>query len=102
MLSALLIPASVALAQPVVTLKHRINVTHCCVARDNHGRIRRSRAVLHAFAREHACPSTGKPRLPCPGWRIDHIIPLKRCGPDTLPNLQWLTIEAWKAKSLWE
>jgi len=80
----------------------RINTTHCCVARDKRGRIQRSQAVRHAFARLEACPSTGQNRLPCPGWRIDHIVPLKRCGPDTLPNLQWLTIEDWKAKSLWE
>lgn len=78
------------------------NITTCCVARDDRGRIRRSDAERHRFAREQPCPSTGQPRLPCPGWRIDHIIPLKRCGTDTTVNMQWLTIDDWKAKTRWE
>ena len=73
-----------------------------CITRDQRGRIARSAAVRYAFVRAHACPSTGKHRLPCPGYRIDHIVPLKRCGADTTDNLQWLTIEEWKAKTQWE
>lgn len=101
--SALTFPVFAASSiDPQPTWHHRINTTHCCVVRDELGRIRRSQAVRHQFAKEQPCPSTGEPRLPCPGWRIDHIIPLKRCGPDTLPNLQWLTIDDWKTKSRWE
>jgi 5-methylcytosine-specific restriction endonuclease McrA len=59
----------------------------------------RSHKVRHAFVKEQACPSTGKHRLPCPGWQIDHIQPLKCNGPDAIPNLQWLTVEDHKAKT---
>lgn len=90
-------------AEPTETRQYsRSNTTSCCVSRDTRGRISRSNAARHQFANEQACPSTGQHRLPCPGWRIDHIIPLKRCGTDTTVNMQWLTIEAWKAKSRWE
>lgn len=59
----------------------------------------RSSAELHAFQRHNPCPSTGKPRGSCPGYQIDHRIPLKCGGPDKIENLQWLTVEAHKAKT---
>ena len=62
-------------------------------------RIERDNRVRHAFVKEQACPSTGKHRLPCPGYQIDHVWPLKCNGPDILANLQWLTIEEHKAKT---
>jgi hypothetical protein len=31
---------------------------------------------------------------------IDHVIPLKRGGPDTETNMQWQTIAAAKAKAM--
>jgi 5-methylcytosine-specific restriction endonuclease McrA len=55
--------------------------------------------VRHAFVKEQACPSTGRHRLPCPGWQIDHVQPLKCNGPDNTANLQWLTVEDHKAKT---
>jgi hypothetical protein len=33
-----------------------------------------------------------------PGYVIDHIIALKRGGPDNPSNMQWQTIEEAKAK----
>jgi hypothetical protein len=39
----------------------------------------RSREVTREFQREHPCPSTGKTRGACPGYRKDHIKPLA-CG----------------------
>ncbi len=54
---------------------------------------------MRDFAALHACPSTGQPRLPCPGYQIDHIWPLKCKGPDIVENLQWLSIEDHKAKT---
>jgi len=60
---------------------------------------KRSKAVLRAFVYQQACPATGMHRLPCPGWQIDHIIPLKCGGPDDLENLQWLTVQAHKEKT---
>ena len=74
----------------------------CVPPRDAKGRIARSNAVRQLFAQKAACPSTSKHALPCPGYRIDHIVPLKRCGADAVENLQWLTTEEWKTKTRWE
>lgn len=62
-------------------------------------RIERSRAAVAAFKHSHSCPSNGKRYGPCPGWEIDHIIPLKCKGADTTANMQWLTVKAHKAKT---
>jgi hypothetical protein len=51
----------------------------------------RSTAARHAFVRTHPCPATQLPRLPCPGWIIDHIVPLCLGGPDRPTNMQWQT-----------
>lgn len=59
----------------------------------------RSKAALRAFVKQQACPATGEHRLPCMGWQIDHIIPLKCLGLDEPENMQWLTIEDHKAKT---
>lgn len=55
--------------------------------------------MLRAFVNQKACPSTGLHRLPCPGWHMDHIIPLCAGGPDDTENLQWLTKEDHKNKT---
>ncbi len=65
-------------------------------------RIHRSQVVRHAFVKEQACPSTGRHRLPCPGWVIDHVIALACGGEDAVSNLQWQTTEDAKAKDKWE
>jgi len=62
----------------------------------------RSRAVAREFQREHPCPSTGRTRGACPGYRKDHIVPLACRGSDTAFNLQWQTIADAKAKDRWE
>lgn len=54
------------------------------------GRIKRSRAVLREFARTFPCPATLEPAPSCPGWAIDHVIPLASGGCDAPVNLQWL------------
>lgn len=59
----------------------------------------RSKAVLRAFVKQDACPSTGLRRLPCPGWQIDHILALCAGGRDVVGNLQWLTREAHREKT---
>jgi hypothetical protein len=53
----------------------------------------RSAAVIAAFKRHNPCPSTGLRRGACPGYTVDHIIPLCAGGPDEEPNLQWQTRE---------
>lgn len=62
-------------------------------------RIQRSSVERHAFVKEHACPATGRHRLPCPGWQIDHVRALCAGGPDFPGNMQWLTIEDHKTKT---
>jgi len=62
----------------------------------------RSKAVLRAFVKLQACPSTGLYRLPCPGYVIDHIKALACGGADDPSNLQWQTREEAKAKDRWE
>jgi 5-methylcytosine-specific restriction endonuclease McrA len=58
----------------------------------------RSSAARAAFRRRHACPSTGRTTGPCPGFEVDHKIPLACGGPDTPDNMQWLTVEANRRK----
>jgi hypothetical protein len=54
-------------------------------------------AVAH-FRKENPCPATGNPRGACPGWVVDHIIPLALFGPDRPDNMQWQTVEEAKRK----
>src|SRR5438876_3034993 len=71
-------------------------------SRDSHGRIKRSEVARQDFEHHHPCPSTGKTSGACPGYVVDHIVPLKRGGADAPGNLQWQTIDAAKAKDRWE
>jgi hypothetical protein len=68
---------------------------YCTVTpkRDKDGSISRRADVLAAFKRHHPCPSTGKTRGACPGFAIDHVIPLANGGCDSVHNLQWLPHE---------
>jgi len=70
--------------------------------RDSHGRFKRSETAKLAFERHHPCPSTGKTSGACPGYVVDHVVPLKRGGADAPTNMQWQTKEAAKAKDRWE
>lgn len=76
--------------------------TYCIPPRDRHGHIARSGAAKLEFRKHHPCPATGLTRGACPGYVIDHIVPLKRCGPDTPANMQWQTIEDARQKDRWE
>lgn len=57
------------------------------------GSILRRADVLREFKRLYPCPSTGRATGPCPGWNIDHTIPLACGGCDSIPNLSWLPVE---------
>lgn len=59
----------------------------------------RSPAAIAEFKRENPCPATGERRGSCPGYQIDHRIPLKCGGDDVIANMQWLTVEAHKEKT---
>lgn len=51
----------------------------------------RSAAEVRAFKRENPCPATGAHRGACPGWIVDHIVPLCAGGADEPGNMQWQT-----------
>lgn len=74
----------------------------CEIQRYSNGEIKRSAAVVSEFKRLHPCPSTGSKFGSCPGWYIDHVIPLACGGCDSVQNLQWLTQQQWLDKSKWE
>lgn len=71
----------------------------CHIPRDAQGHIQRSRMAVAAFRSVHPCPSTGEYYGSCPGWQVDHIVPLCACGKDAADNMQWLTVQAHKAKT---
>jgi hypothetical protein len=72
------------------------------VQRDARGVVKRSHQAKHQFKKSHPCPSTGKSSGACPGYVIDHVIPLKRGGTDEASNMQWQSEAAAKAKDHWE
>jgi hypothetical protein len=71
---------------------------HASVQRDNHGKIKRSKAAKSAFEREAPCPSTGKTHGACPGYVVDHVQALECGGADAPSNMQWQTVADAKAK----
>ena len=60
------------------------------VARDDDGSIHRNTSVLREYQKIHPCPSTGRTTGKCPGWSLDHVIPLACGGCDSIENLQWM------------
>lgn len=68
------------------------------VDRDEHGKIARSQQMRHAFKQLEPCPANGHRKGPCPGYIIDHVIPLCAGGADRPSNMQWQTVADAKAK----
>lgn len=67
----------------------------------------RGYAAKAEFRKIHECPSTGRNTGACPGWQVDHVIPLASCGCDIVENLQWLkntikTCAGTECKDRWE
>jgi len=71
-------------------------------SRTSHGKIKRSKAARDSFMKSHPCPATGKTNGACPGYVVDHIVPLKRGGFDAPSNMQWQTTADAKRKDKWE
>lgn len=67
---------------------------------DATARIDRDRAQVRAFRAENPCPATGRTRGACPGYHVDHITPLCAGGPDRPENMQWITREDHRFKTL--
>lgn len=85
----------------------RICNTQDQVERKANGKIKRSMTVLEEYQQIHPCPSTGSTSGKCPGWALDHVIPLACGGCDAIENLQWLPNEIKSAsgkypKDRWE
>lgn len=59
------------------------------VERNANGTIHRSSAVISAFRKVHPCPSSGQVTGACPGWQINHVIPLACGGRDAVDNMGW-------------
>ena len=72
------------------------------IARDAHGKIARSPQALQQFKKANPCPGTGKTYGSCPGYVVDHVVPLKRGGADAPSNMQWQTEGTAKRKDRWE
>jgi hypothetical protein len=72
------------------------------VKRDSEGHIARSGKAKDEFKKQNPCPSTGKSSGACPGFVIDHRVPLKRGGADSPSNMQWQTTQEAKEKDRWE
>ena len=64
------------------------------VVRDADGKTSRSTKVINAFKKQWACPSTGLHKGACPGWAIDHVIPLACGGRDAVYNMAWMPDES--------
>ncbi|MBI3680331.1 MAG: HNH endonuclease [Acidobacteria bacterium] len=60
--------------------------------------MKRNSSARSDFQKARPCPSTGKTSGRCPGYVIDHVVPLKRGGADHPWNMQWQTKANAKAK----
>lgn len=49
----------------------------------------RDQGQVRHFRYNHACPATGKTSGSCPGFVVDHIVPLCAGGADDPSNMQW-------------
>lgn len=65
---------------------------------DTHAAPRRM-AERAAFVRQNPCPATNLRRGACPGWEVDHVVPLCAGGADVRSNMQWLTVPAHREKT---
>lgn len=62
----------------------------------------RSAAAVAKFKRLNPCPANAQPSGPCPGYIVDHVMPLCAGGADDPTNMQWQTVEEAKEKDAQE
>lgn len=93
----LLLSCSAAFAGP-------LDETRYCgvenIRRNADGSIYRRYDVLRAFRNLYACPSTGLHTGACPGWQMDHVVPLAVGGCDSVSNLAYMPVEI-KTCAIW-
>jgi len=68
------------------------------VERGADGATLRSVKAINAFKKQWACPANGSHSGACPGWAIDHIVPLDCGGVDAVYKMQWLPNEIKSVK----
>lgn len=64
--------------------------------------VKRNSAERYRFQRDHPCPAVTVPAKgsrACPGYVVDHIVPLCEGGEDHRRNMQWLTVEQHREKN---
>lgn len=64
-----------------------------------HAQTHRSTDEVLAFKRQNPCPSTQGRRGACPGYQVDHVMPLCAGGADKTENMQWLSVVDHRAKT---
>jgi len=60
-----------------------------------------SKAAVAEFKRANPCPATGQAQGACPGYRVDHIVPLCAEGEDVAANLQWQAVADTRENARW-
>lgn len=63
-------------------------------------KIPRDQAQVRAFRAENPCPATSERRGTRPGWEVDHVTPLCAGGEDRPSNMQWLSKEDHRFKTV--
>lgn len=58
----------------------------------------RSAAARAAFVRENPCPAVGAEGRRCPGYVVDHVVPLCLGGEDAPRNMQWQAVREAREK----
>lgn len=103
LIATLAIPAFADYWEPIADPVDRLQEYRFCGAplRNADGTIKRSSTVLTAFKKLHPCPVTGKSSGACPGWAINHIVPLANGGCDAVVNLMWLPAEVKSCADDW-
>ena len=54
------------------------------------------------FRKTHPCPSTNKTTGACPGWIVDHLVPICFGGMDSPLNMQWQELAQSRIKDKFE
>jgi hypothetical protein len=79
-----------------------VSLVMATIAQQADAKVHRSHKAVTAFKRLNPCPANGRRTGICPGYWIDHVIPLACGGLDDPANMQWQTIRDAKAKDRWE
>jgi hypothetical protein len=84
----------------VLTIKQLLSWMAVFVIATSAPSIARDRSQVRAFRVENPCPATGLHRGACPGWNVDHVMPLCAGRADTPRNMQWIRTDDHRFKTL--